>query len=116
MRDKEKVDAQRKAWREANKEKIAAQRKAWREANKEKATARDKAWREANKDKVAAKDKAYRETKPESVTLRNAKSNLARGLNIPPDQVPVDMVEAKALQYLVRRAVRRASTTGAPPC
>lgn len=34
--EKQKVAAQKKAYREANKDKVAAQRKAWYEANREK--------------------------------------------------------------------------------
>ena len=65
--NKEKIAAQKKAYREANKEKIAAQKKAYREANKERIAAQGKAYREANKEKIAAQQKAYYEANKEKL-------------------------------------------------
>ena len=58
-KDKEKLKAYKKAYREANKEKSKATKKAWDEANKEKV----KAYNEANKEKR----KAYYEVNKEKM-------------------------------------------------
>ena len=57
--EKQKVAAQRKAYREANREKVAAQQKAYREANREKLAAQRKAYREANREKVRERARNY---------------------------------------------------------
>ena len=57
--EKQKVAAQRKAYREANREKVAAQQKAYREANREKVAAQRKAYREANREQLRKRARNY---------------------------------------------------------
>ena len=57
--EKQKVAAQRKAYREANREKVAAQQKAYYEANREKVAAQQKAYREANREKLRKRARNY---------------------------------------------------------
>ena len=64
---KQKLAAQKKAYREANREKVAAQQKAYREANREKVAEYQKAYREVNREKVAEYQKAYYEANREKL-------------------------------------------------
>ena len=57
--EKQKVAAQRKAYREANREKVAAQQKAYYEANREKVAAQRKAYREANREQLRERARNY---------------------------------------------------------
>ena len=68
--EKQKVAAQRKAYREANREKVAEYQKAYYEANREKVAAQQKAYREANREKVAEYQKAYYEANREQLRKR----------------------------------------------
>ena len=55
----------KKEYRTANKERLAAQKKAWRENNKERLSEYYKAYREANKYKEYVRKKAWREANPD---------------------------------------------------
>ena len=73
----EDLDRSRELDREAKfralpmeKQKMAAQRKAYREANREKAAEYQKAYREANREKLAEYQKAYREANREQLRER----------------------------------------------
>ena len=57
--EKQKVAAQRKAYREANREKVAAQQKAYREANREKVAEYQKAYYEANREQLRKRARNY---------------------------------------------------------
>ena len=57
--EKQKVAAQRKAYREANREKVAAQQKAYREANREKVAEYQKAYHEANREQLRKRARNY---------------------------------------------------------
>lgn len=57
--EKQKVAAQRKAYREANREKVAAQQKAYYEANREKLAEYQKAYREANREQLRKRARNY---------------------------------------------------------
>lgn len=57
--EKQKVAAQRKAYREANREKVAEYQKAYYEANREKVAAQQKAYREANREKLRKRARNY---------------------------------------------------------
>ena len=57
--EKQKVAAQKKAYREANREKVAAQKKAYREANWEKVAAQKKAYYEANREQLRERARNY---------------------------------------------------------
>lgn len=69
--NKEKCNAQSKAWREANKEKLKAYRKAYYEANKDRINTQTKAYRKANKEKIKAKKKAYQEANKDKLKTYN---------------------------------------------
>ena len=56
---KQKLAAQKKAYREANREKLAEYQKAYYEANREKLAAQQKAYREANREKVRERARNY---------------------------------------------------------
>lgn len=57
--EKQKVAAQRKAYREANREKVAAQQKAYYEANREKVAEYQKAYYEANREQLRKRARNY---------------------------------------------------------
>ena len=57
--EKQKVAAQRKAYREANREKVAARQKAYREANREKVAEYQKAYYEANREQLRKRARNY---------------------------------------------------------
>ena len=57
--EKQKVAAQRKAYREANREKVAEYQKAYYEANREKVAAQQKAYREANREQLRERARNY---------------------------------------------------------
>ena len=57
--EKQKVAAQRKAYREANREKVAAQQKAYYEANREKVATQRKAYYEANREQLRKRARNY---------------------------------------------------------
>ena len=56
------INAERKAYYEANREKIMTRKKAWCKVNPEKVKAQNKAYYEANREKINARKKAYRQT------------------------------------------------------
>jgi len=66
-KDKEKLKAYKKAYREANKEKLKASRKAWYEVNKEKVKDYNEAYNEANKEKNKASKRVWYEANKEKM-------------------------------------------------
>lgn len=78
-----------------------------------------KAYREANREKIAAQEKAYREANPEKVTAYDAKKYIKSTLNIPPQEIPVDLIETVVLIRKIKRTLKQqrrpGCTTAAPP-
>jgi len=88
---KEEKTAYMKAYREANKEKIQANKrayykantKAYNEANKEKIQANKRAYYKANKEEFAAKSKAYYEANKEKAHASSAKRRALKRKLVP---------------------------------
>lgn len=68
--NKDKINAQKKIYREANKEKAAIWNKAYYEANKEKIIIRCEIYSEINKEKISLRHKEYYKLNKDKIKLR----------------------------------------------
>lgn len=107
-RDPEAKRAYEKAYREANREKRREQGQARYAANRERYLEQSAVWYAANKERVkdsmlAYQAKRYRND-PMYAALRNAKNIIHQQTGIPVRNLDKQIVEAKALQLLVKKA------------
>ena len=87
----------RKEYYQKNKEKICAQNKKWREENKEKQAAYLLEWQRKNKKHISEYRKKYAEENPEKVATWKTNLRIRNGLS-PEPRTPMNPAEAKIRQ------------------
>lgn len=96
-REKNRIIIQEKKsiYYQLNRDKILEYQIAYRSENKQKIANRDKEYRDSNKEKKAENGKKYREENKERLREKGMKKYLSKKLDIPKEEIPDILVEAK---------------------